>query len=54
MTLVERSDGWEIEGAGKERARIAYAREEQGKLVVNFQKESQRETDELSGARLKS
>ena len=40
MTLVERGDGWEIEGDGKERARIAYAREEQGQLVVTFQEES--------------
>jgi hypothetical protein len=50
MTLVERGDGWEIEGAGKERARIAYAREEKGRLAVTFQEESWTNTDEFSGA----
>ena len=50
MTLVEHGDGWEIEGAGKERARIAYAREEKGQLVVTFQEKSRPRTDEFSGA----
>ena len=54
MTLVGRGNGWEIEGKGRERARIAYAREEQGQLVVNCQKESQPKTDKSSEARFKS
>jgi hypothetical protein len=33
MRLVENGQGWEIEGPGKERARIAYASEEEGHLV---------------------
>ena len=34
MKLVESGDGWQIEGEGKERARIAYATELDGKLVL--------------------
>lgn len=41
MRLVERSDGWEIEGEGKERARIAWAREEHGRLAVSLQEGSE-------------
>lgn len=33
MTLVKNGDGWRIEGEGSERASIAYASEEDGKLV---------------------
>ena len=48
MTLVEHGDGWKIEGAGKERARIAYASEEEGKLAVTFEEE--RRTTLMSSA----
>lgn len=34
MRLVENGHGWHIEGPGKERARIAYASEENGRLVL--------------------
>jgi glycosyltransferase involved in cell wall biosynthesis len=37
MTLVEDSDGWHIEGEGSERARIAFARQENGRLIVSQQ-----------------
>jgi hypothetical protein len=37
MTLVEGGDGWRIEGQGKERARIAYASERDGKLVYSWE-----------------
>ena len=37
MRLVEDGDSWRIEGSGKERARIAYASEKQGKLVLTLQ-----------------
>lgn len=40
MHLVETGDGWRIEGEGKERARIAYAREEQGQLKFSFDAET--------------
>ncbi len=36
MTLVEDHDGWRIEGKGAEAARIAWASEEDGQLVFNF------------------
>jgi hypothetical protein len=39
MKLIACGDEWLIEGEGNERARIAYAREERGKLVVTFRKE---------------
>ncbi len=39
MRLVEDGDSWRIEGSGKERARIAYASEKQGKLVLTLQAE---------------
>jgi hypothetical protein len=44
MTLVEYPHGWEIEGQGKERARIAYASEHQGQLVVTLQPEANKAT----------
>ncbi len=34
MTLVESREGWQIEGPGKERARIAYASAKGGQLVL--------------------
>lgn len=41
MTLVECDGGWRIEGYGKERARIAYASEQQGRLAITFQEKNQ-------------
>ncbi|HEX4487706.1 MAG TPA: hypothetical protein VH088_15640 [Terriglobales bacterium] len=37
MRLVEDSHGWHIEGEGSERAHIAYASEQDGHLVYNFE-----------------
>jgi|SRR5690242_1733390 hypothetical protein len=37
MRLVRRGDRWEIEGAGKERARIAYASVEENQLVYRVE-----------------
>ncbi|HVT96462.1 MAG TPA: hypothetical protein VHE33_03090 [Acidobacteriaceae bacterium] len=37
MTLVRAKDGWRIEGAGAERARIAWAREIDGKLFYSVE-----------------
>jgi len=37
MTLVEDGDGWRIEGQGKERARIAYASERDGRVVYSWE-----------------
>jgi hypothetical protein len=37
MELVSDGDGWRVEGAGSERARVAYARERDGKLVFTMQ-----------------
>lgn len=54
MTLVQRNDVWEIEGKGKERARIAYAREEQGQLVITLQDGNGASVTELSEARQRS
>lgn len=45
MRLVETNSGWQIEGKGKERARIAYASEKDGQVVYSF--ESERNTCEL-------
>jgi hypothetical protein len=36
MDLVEDGESWRIEGRGSERARIAYAQEENGRLVVKL------------------
>jgi hypothetical protein len=36
LKAVETASGWEIEGPGKERARLAYAMERDGKLVFAF------------------
>jgi hypothetical protein len=37
MTLVEKDGNWQIEGAGKERARLAYASEKDGQLALQVQ-----------------
>jgi len=37
MNLVEDGDGWRIEGESKERARLGYAREEEGHLVLTLE-----------------
>jgi hypothetical protein len=37
MTLVEKDGKWQIEGAGKERARLAYASEKDGQLALQVQ-----------------
>jgi hypothetical protein len=37
MRLVEDGEGVRIEGAGKERARVAYASEQNGRLIFTFQ-----------------
>jgi hypothetical protein len=50
MTLVECAGGWGIEGPGKELARIAYASERQGQLVITFQEENQARHHEFTEA----
>jgi hypothetical protein len=37
MTLVRHGDEWRVEGVGRERARVAFASEESGKLVFSMQ-----------------
>ncbi len=37
MRLVQNSRGWQVEGPGKERARLAYASEKEGHLVLTVQ-----------------
>ena len=37
MKLVEKGGDWQIEGVGKERARIAYASEDNGQLILRVQ-----------------
>ena len=39
MHLIETADGWRIEGDGKERARIAYATEEDGRMKFSLAEE---------------
>ena len=51
MTLVEHDGRWEVEGAGREQARVAYAREKTGQLVVTFREEGRRITDESTRIR---
>jgi hypothetical protein len=41
MRLVYNGQGWQIEGLGKERARIAYASEEEGHLVLTVQAQAE-------------
>jgi len=36
MRLVENGEGWQIDGPGKEQARIAYASEKEGRLVFSL------------------
>jgi len=43
MTLVEDGKKWRIEGPGKERARIAWASEKEGRLVFTLQAEADHE-----------
>jgi len=40
MHLIETNGGWRIEGAGQERARIAYASEEDGQIKFSFDRET--------------
>jgi hypothetical protein len=40
MELVETESGWQIEGEGKERARIAYASEENGRIKFSLRSET--------------
>jgi hypothetical protein len=42
MNLVPERDGWRIEGEGRERARIAYASEHDGRLVYSLTPQSQK------------
>jgi glycosyltransferase involved in cell wall biosynthesis len=37
MSLVEDGDGWHIEGAGSERASVAFAREANGSIVISHE-----------------
>jgi hypothetical protein len=37
MRLIETEDGWKIEGHGSERARIAWASEQNGRLVLSLE-----------------
>lgn len=53
MRLVEDSQGWHIEGPGSERARITYASEEAGNVVLSFNRRSRNSADHESGCRLK-
>jgi hypothetical protein len=43
MTLLNEGENWIIQGAGKERARIAYATEDHGRLVFNLEEQPSRE-----------
>jgi hypothetical protein len=43
MKLIEEGEGLRIEGAGSERARIAYATEKNGHLVLTVQTADERE-----------
>lgn len=49
MRLVEDGEGWRLEGAGKERARIAYASQKDGKLVLTLQAERAIAVDSVVG-----
>jgi hypothetical protein len=50
MKLLEDSNGWHIEGAGSERARIAFASEENGKLVLSLEGSRKRGPSNTQGA----
>lgn len=43
MNLVEDGGGWRIEGIGRERARVAFASEDRGQLVVTLEAEPRKE-----------
>lgn len=45
MRLVEDKERWQIEGAGKERARIAYASAKEGRLVITVQRPAEEASD---------
>jgi hypothetical protein len=49
MRLVEDGEGVRIEGAGKERARVAYASEQNGRLIFTFQPPADRASLHSSG-----
>lgn len=51
LQLVEGSEGWHIEGSGSERACIAYAREERGRVVFSFDRRGGNSADALTGHR---
>jgi len=51
MVLVEDAEGWRIEGEGSERAVLAYASEEGGKLAVRFANHGQKGRREFSDTR---
>jgi hypothetical protein len=44
MNLVEDGERWRIEAPGKDRARIAYANEEDGRLVLTLEADPEHET----------
>lgn len=50
MKMSEESDGWHIEGEGSERARIAFASEENGKLVLSLEGSFRRGPSNAQGA----
>jgi len=50
MRLVEKGKGWQIEGPGKERARIAFASERDGQLVLTLQTGADGETHSMFSA----
>ena len=47
MELVEGAEGWEIQGEGKEQACLAFASEEDGRLVFNVQKSAKSQIHSL-------
>ena len=48
MQLVETDQGWRIEGQGSDRARIGYAREEKGNLILSLKDSSQQQSHTVS------
>ena len=48
MNLIGNGNNWRIEGSGKERARIAYATEEDGRLVLTLQGEVDEKTHSVN------
>jgi hypothetical protein len=51
MSLVEDGDDWKIEGEGKDRAVLAYAREKDGRLAVTFERNRRSRKNEWVDAR---